>query len=137
MPACSLVAALSVLAVTSMSAAIQEATPVTQVAPAYSRDLRASCVEGDVVVSFTVTKTGDVLNPKVVSSTDQLLEKPTLAAIRKWKFAPARSGGVAVSATVVQPVHFSIPELHPDNAVRLVVSNSKAGSRSGNSTSAN
>jgi periplasmic protein TonB len=112
MSACSLAAALSVSASNRLSAAVQNARPVSQVAPAYSHELRASDVEGEVVVSFTITTNGDVLNPVVVSSSDRHLEKPTLAAIRKWKFAPAMKDGVAVSVKALQPVAFRIPELH-------------------------
>ncbi len=125
----SLAATLTVFASSSLSAAIEPAKPISQVAPAYSSDLRVSGVEGEVVVSFTITTAGDVRNPVVVSSTDKLLESPTLAAVRKWKFAPATNNGVAISVKATQPVAFLIPELHSD--VRLVTSNSKAAPRAG------
>lgn len=120
MSACSLAAALSVSALNPLSAAVQNAKPICQIAPTYSHDLRASGVEGEVVVGFTITATGDVVNPVVVSSTDRLLENPTLAAIRKWKFTPAMKDGVAVSVKAVQPVSFIILELHPAAARRLI-----------------
>jgi TonB family protein len=119
--ACSLAAALSV----SASAAVQNAKPISQVAPAYSFDLRSQGVEGEVVVGFVITKTGEVANPVVVSSTDHLLDRLALEAVGKWKFAPAMDNGVAVSVRAVQPVAFAIPELHPD-AVQLAVSKSQS-----------
>jgi TonB family protein len=115
----SLVAALAVSAVSPLSAALQEAVPVSQVAPAYAHELRLSQVEGKVVVNFTISKTGEVQNAIVVSSTDRLLENPTLAAVRQWKFSPAMKDGVAVSIKAVQTVSFTIPELH-SGADRLV-----------------
>jgi TonB family protein len=124
MSACSLVAALSMAALSPLSAAVQEATPISQVAPVYSHELRASGVEGEVVVSFTISKTGQVLNPVVVSSTDRLLEKPTLAAVRKWTFTPAVKDGVIVSEKAILPVAFAMPELHAASA-RFVTSRSK------------
>jgi periplasmic protein TonB len=136
MSLCSLAAALSVSASTSMSAASQAAVPVSQVAPAYSHDLRAACIEGEVVVGFTITATGDVLNPKVVSSTDPLLDYPTIAAVRKWKFAPAMKDGVAVSVQAVQPVAFKIPELHAV-ADRMITRNAHSASQGADSTSFN
>jgi protein TonB len=136
MSLCSLAAALSVSASNSLSAASQGAVPVSQVAPAYSHDLRAACVEGEVVVGFTISATGEVLNPKVVSSTDQLLDYPTLAAVRKWKFAPAMKDGVAVSEYAVQPVAFKIPELHPV-ADRMITRNAHAASQGAETTSFN
>lgn len=119
MSACSLAAALSVSASNALSAPAQDAKPISQVAPAYSHELRASGIEGEVVVGFTISATGEVLNPVVVSSTDRLLEYPTLAAVRKWRFAPAMKDGVAVSQKAVLPVSFMIPELHA-NSARLV-----------------
>jgi TonB family protein len=126
---CSFAAALSVSALNSLSAATQDARPVTQVAPDYSHELRASDVEGEVVVGFTISATGEVINPVVVSSTDRLLEKPTLAAVKKWKFAPAMKDGVAVSQRAILPVAFMIRELHPD-AERLVTLKSTSASKS-------
>jgi protein TonB len=131
--ASSLAAALSVSASQSLSAATQDAKPISEVAPVYSHDLRASGVEGEVVVSFTITAKGDVLNPVVVSSTDRLLEKPTLAAVIKWKFAPAMKDGVPISVRAVQPVAFMIPDLHQD-ATRLITSNAHPASPSSDST---
>jgi TonB family protein len=122
MSLCSLAAALTVSASNSLSAANQDPVPVSQAAPVYSHELRASGVEGEVVVRFTITSTGEVANPVVVSSTNQLLDYPTLAAVRKWKFTPAMKDGVAVNVKAVQPVAFMIPELHPAEA-RLITKN--------------
>jgi TonB family protein len=134
---CSALAALSVSAVSPLCAALQNPKPLSQVAPAYAIDLRESGLEGEVVVSFTVTSTGEVRNPVVVSSTDRALEKPTLAAVRKWKFAPAMNDGVAVSVKVVQPVAYVIPELHDGSPARIVVSEPRPASQQRNATSAN
>lgn len=131
---CSLAAALSLTASNPMSAAIQDAKPVAQVAPAYSRDLRVAGVEGDVTVSFTIDANGAVHNAMVVSSADHLLEYPALAAVRQWKFTPAMKDGVAVSVKAVQTVSFAIPELHQDSN-RLVTLNAHAASGSKDSTS--
>ena len=125
-----LAAVLGLCASNQLSAAVQPATPVSQVAPNYSRDLRVDQEEGEVVVGFTITTDGKVANPVVVSSTNRTLNKPTLDAVRKWKFAPAMNDGVAVSVNVLQPVAFTIPELHDEKTDRLVTSKSKTSSRS-------
>jgi TonB family protein len=138
MSACSLAAALSVSALTPLSAAVLEnAKPVSQEAPAYSPSLRASCVEGNVVISFTITSKGDVINPVVVSSTDEHLNNAALDAVRKWKFAPATKDGVAVTVKALQPVAFVIPELHSSQAAKLMAANSKPASAGTESTSVN
>jgi TonB family protein len=131
----SLAAALGVSASNSLSGAVQEAKPVVQVAPVYSHDLRASGIEGDVVVGFTITASGAVANPVVVSSTDRELERPALAAVRKWKFEPAMDNGVAVSVKAVQPISFVMPDLHPEAAARLVTLKSAPASQAKHSGS--
>ena len=127
MSLCSLAAALTVSASNSLSAADQSPVPLSQVAPVYSHELRASDVEGEVVVVFTITANGEVASPVVVKSTNQLLDYPTLAAVRKWKFTPAMKDGVAVNVRVVQHVAFAIPELHADSS-RLMTSNAHPSS---------
>jgi TonB family protein len=130
---CFIAAALCV----SASAAVQTPKPVSQVSPAYAFYLREAGVEGEVVVSFTITASGDVINPVVVSTTDRALDRSTLAAVRKWKFTPAMKDGVAVSITAVQPVAFKIPELHSDSSTRLLVSTAAPASQARNSASSN
>jgi TonB family protein len=124
----SIAAALSVTALSPLSAAIENARPLSRIVPAYSPDLRMSRIEGEVVVSFIITAKGNVLNPTVVSSTDRLLDGPTLAAVRKWKFTPAMDGGVAVAEKAVIPVAFVIPDLHSHAAARLVTVKSSVAS---------
>jgi TonB family protein len=130
MSACSLAAALSVSALTPLSAAIVDAKPLSQAAPAYSPALRAACAEGNVVISFTITAKGDVVNATVVSSTDAHLNDAALDAVRKWKFEPAMKDGVAVKVRAIQPVAFVIPELHSDLAAKLMVANARPASAS-------
>jgi protein TonB len=118
-------------ALTPMSASVQKPTPISQPAPAYSVDIRAAGIEGVVVVGFTISKSGDVVNPVVVSTTERALDKATIAAVKKWKFAPATDNGVPVSVSAVQTVAFTIAELHSGAAPRAVVSKpaSSAASR--------
>jgi protein TonB len=137
MSACSLAAALSVSALNPMSAAVLDAKPIAQPAPSYPSELRTACLEGQVVVSFTITAQGDVINAQVVSSTDRRLEAPALEAIQKWKFAPAMRDGVAIKVKALQPIAFAMPDLHANTATRFIVSNSKPASQAKNSTSVN
>ena len=133
---CSLAAALCASALSPLSAAIQDAKPVSQIAPAYSHELRARALEGEVVVSFTVSATGNVIAPTVVSSTDRALEYPALAAVRNWKFTPAMKDGVAVSQKVVQPFAFVMPDFHPASE-RLVTLKPHSASQAKDAASTN
>jgi periplasmic protein TonB len=137
MSVCSLAAALSMSALPSLSAASQDAKPISQVAPAYRLDLREDGVEGEVVVAFTISAAGQVIDPVVIRTTNSDLDKATLAAVRQWKFSPAMNNGVAVSEKAVLPVAFKISDLPTNAGTRIVVSDSRPASQARSSTSAN
>jgi len=88
----------------------QPPRPIDQIEPFYSPYLRHAVIEGQVVVAYTVTARGDVADATIVSSTHRLLNKPTLDAIMKWRFAPALKAGVPVTSKVQQVVSYSIPD---------------------------
>jgi len=50
-------------------------------------------IRGDVVLSFEVLPSGFVGATKVLSPTDEALNKPAVAAIRKWRFSPPLRDG--------------------------------------------
>lgn len=83
---------------------------VSQVTPVYSYSLRRDEIVGKVVVSFVVTRSGDVADATIVSSTQKRLEKPTLVAMTKWKFAPAEKAGTPVATRMLQTVIYSMPD---------------------------
>jgi TonB family protein len=84
--------------------------PVAQPSPVYSAYLRHALVEGQVLVAFTVSPIGNVADATIVSSTDRLLNKPTLDAVMHWRFSPAMKAGVPTSTKVRELVTFSIPD---------------------------
>jgi TonB family protein len=113
---CALAATLSLTASVSMFAADQGPTPVSPPAPTYAFQLRHDEIEGDVTVSYTVTAQGDVKNVAVVNSSHRAFDGPTLAAIKGWKFIPAKKDGVPVSTRVRQIVSFELLYLHQENS---------------------
>ena len=119
--ACSLAAALSVSALSPLCAAVVDARPVNQIAPVYSHELRSEGKEGQVVVNFTISEKGDVINPVVASTTNAQFDSATLKAVRQWKFAPAMKDGGAVSVRASQTVAFTLPFEHEDAKARVVV----------------
>ncbi|HEY1765105.1 MAG TPA: energy transducer TonB [Opitutaceae bacterium] len=84
--------------------------PLSQAKPFYSAYLRHSLIEGEVVVSITVSPHGNVADATIVSSKERLLNKPTLDAIMKWRFSPALKAGVPVSSKVREVVVYSISD---------------------------
>jgi TonB family protein len=93
---------------TALSANDQRPKPISQVLPEYSFDLRRSRIEGDVLLSFTITSQGGVADATVVRSTRREFELPALVAIKQWKFIPATRDGLAVSTPTRQLVAFAM-----------------------------
>ena len=84
------------------------AQAVTRKAPDY-RISRLSGIEtGRVDIKFEITSEGTVENIRVVSSSNPALEKPAIAAMREWRFKPARRDGVPVRVTAMQPFVFDV-----------------------------
>jgi protein TonB len=88
----------------------QSARPLSQPKPAYAAYLRHAVIEGQVLVSMTVSPRGDVAGATILSSTNSQFNKPTLDALMKWRFQPALKAGVPVSSEVHQVVVFTIPD---------------------------
>jgi len=80
----------------------------SQPAPVYPYEAKNGDRNGEVVVEFTVDETGQVLNPRVVRSTDAVFESPTLRAVAKWRFEPGRKDGRVVRFRMAVPVQFSL-----------------------------
>lgn len=79
-----------------------------QPSPNYSARLRHDEVAGRVVVSFIVDSAGAVRELAIVQTTEPRLNRPTLEALKQWRFSPALRDGVPVSCRVVQGVTYSV-----------------------------
>jgi TonB family protein len=87
---------------------------VSQPLPPYPDKARAERRRGQLYLSISVKGNGEVVDAKIVMALDELLDKPALDAVRRWKFKVAPSGG----KTTVFPVtlSFHIPCLdEPEN----------------------
>lgn len=85
------------------------AEPIVRVQPLYPRDGAIAGVEGSVTVEFTVTKTGDVVNPEVIKSNLPIaFAHEAIRAIQKWKFKPQISAGQPVSMRAKQTLDFKL-----------------------------
>lgn len=80
-------------------------------APAYPEEARRSGREGRVTVSVLVSAHGQ---PKEValsnSSGSASLDRAALAAVRQWKFKPARRNSDAIESWVKVPVEFRLAD---------------------------
>jgi protein TonB len=73
--------------------------------PVLSKQMRKKA-PGTVKLIFIVDSRGQVVNPRVQSSSDPIFEKAALAALKKWRFEPGKRGGRAVSSRMRIPITF-------------------------------
>lgn len=80
-----------------------EYLPLFKVAPIYPRRARSRGIEGYVVVEFTVSKTGAVINPVVIESKpENVFDRAALDAAIKFKYKPRVIDGVPMEVAGVQ-----------------------------------
>jgi periplasmic protein TonB len=80
--------------------------PVRTVAPEYPSELRREGVSGLVMVKCSIDEKGDVTETLVEKSSNAAFEKPAVAAVKKWKFKPAKQDGNPVAIKVSIPIKF-------------------------------
>jgi protein TonB len=80
-------------------------------APTYPALARRLHLEGRVVLRVRVGTQGAALETRVDSSSGyDILDQAALAAVREWRFVPARQGGAAIEAWVQVPVAFRLTD---------------------------
>lgn len=81
---------------------------VRSVAPDYPRALRRSGTEGEVELVFLVDMAGNVVEPRVTSSTHDEFAEAALRAIAQWRFNPALINGRPSNSYVTQSITFKL-----------------------------
>ena len=80
--------------------------PVRTVAPDYPDELKREGVSGLVMVKCAIDEQGNVTETTVEKSSNAAFEKPACAAVKKWKFKPAKQDGNPVAIKVSIPIKF-------------------------------
>jgi TonB family protein len=73
---------------------VEEETPlriISQEQPTVPRDLRNDLENAKVTMAFLVGIDGKVTNARAINSTNRKLERPTIAAVSNWVFAPVKT----------------------------------------------
>jgi protein TonB len=65
--------------------------------PAYPEEARGQGLEGAPVVEAWIGEAGEVINVAVLESAGPLLDRALVEAVERWRFTPAKLGGVPVS----------------------------------------
>jgi protein TonB len=81
----------------------RDVVPLVRIDPDYPIRARQRSIEGWVVVSFTVSKTGAVKDAVVLQShPGKIFDRAALQAVRKWKYNPKIQNGVATERTGIR-----------------------------------
>jgi len=81
---------------------------VRRVNPSYPADLQQLGVEGTVVVSAIISKSGAVLSPRVRNTVDPRLAKAALDAVQQWVYQPALLNGEPVETITTISLNFQL-----------------------------
>jgi len=85
--------------------------PIVTSKPRYPLRAQSRNIEGWVVVEFTITPTGAVIDPKVADAKPKgIFDRSATNAISKWKFKPKIENGRPVAQRAVQRLEFNIDE---------------------------
>ncbi|MDP9140691.1 MAG: TonB family protein [Pseudomonadota bacterium] len=80
-----------------------EYLPIVKVAPMYPARAQTQGIEGWVLLSFTVTESGTVIDPKVLESQPPgVFDEAAKKAVTKFKYKPRVESGRAVAVPNVQ-----------------------------------
>ncbi|MCF6319962.1 MAG: energy transducer TonB, partial [Proteobacteria bacterium] len=88
---------------TGLSASDGEFLPIVKVAPQYPSRASSRGIEGHVLVEFTVSKQGTVLNPVVIEAVpSKIFNKAAINAVLRFKYKPRVIDGVPQDVHGVQ-----------------------------------
>jgi protein TonB len=75
--------------------------------PKYPSVARAANVEGVVVLTATITESGDIGDIQVVSGHEMLIEA-AVDCVRKWRYRPGKLNGIPISVPLKVEVRFQL-----------------------------
>jgi protein TonB len=86
--------------------------PASMAKPVYPDAERKSGVEGTVILAVDISAAGAVAGAKVDKPVDghPAFSDAAVAAVKQWRFEPARLDGKPVGITVKIPVKFTLQE---------------------------
>jgi protein TonB len=83
----------------------RDVIPLVRINPDYPSRAQSRGIEGWVMVEFTITPSGTVLDPKVLDSDPKgMFDDAAVKAIARWKYNPKVENGVAVERRGIRVV---------------------------------
>jgi TonB family protein len=88
-----------------ISTGIAEGLILHKVNPNYPKEARKNHIQGDVLLQFTIDRSGNVADLKVVSG-DPILIDASVDAVKQWKYRPYRLNGEPVEVETMVNIQF-------------------------------
>ena len=79
-----------------------------QVAPRFPTNAKRKGLAGRVTAEFIINESGDVIDVTIQRSTDPIFDKPTIDAIRSWKFTAGEKDGRKVKTRTRVTIPYTI-----------------------------
>jgi TonB family protein len=87
---------------------VQAARLLRQTPPVYPQEMKDQGVAATVAIKAIISKTGDILNPVVVSTVDPAFAKAALDAVKQWQYSPTLLNGQPVEVITSIDVVFEL-----------------------------
>jgi len=91
----------------------RERMPLNSAIPEYPEDARRERLEGEARVCFAVNARGEVIRPRIRSSTHRIFNRPTLKAIRASTFESLEAGELESPFETCRTYRFRLDRLDP------------------------
>ncbi|MGC9157701.1 MAG: energy transducer TonB, partial [Terracidiphilus sp.] len=92
-----------------LSAGIAGGLLVKRIDPVYPEIAKMARISGTVVIDATISKTGAIENPRVLSG-PEMLRTAAIDAVRNWRYRPYRLNGEPVDVETTVKVVFALGE---------------------------
>jgi len=89
---------------------LAEANLVTQVPPVYPATAKAAHIQGTVLLEVVISKQGEPLNLRVLSSNDSDLSQSALEAVRQWRYRPTLLNGNPVEVVTDVTINYTLSQ---------------------------
>ena len=87
---------------------VQMARLIKQPRPNYPADLQAAGIQGTVKMQAIISKTGTVLQARVINTVDSRLAEIALDAVKQWVYEPTLLNGEPVEVVTTIDVNFTL-----------------------------
>ena len=91
-----------------MGGNVEQANLITKIQPVYPKAAKAARIQGSVLLEMVVSKEGEPLDIRVVSSPNDDLTQSAMEAVRQWRYKPVLLNGNPVEVVTDVVVNYTL-----------------------------